>query len=127
MKTHKSVLNIIIIMLIALICLSSISYVHASSDPIENPGFYEPTDTTGNNTKFIEIGNIIISVMQVLGTVIAVVAMMVIGIRYMFGSLQDRANFKETMIPYLIGAIMVFAIPTILKIIFDLVNSINLG
>lgn len=127
MKTHKSLLNIIIIMLIALICLSSISYVHASSDPIENPDFYAPKDTTGNNTKFIEIGNTIISIMQVLGTVIAVVAIMVIGIRYMFGSLQDRANFKETMIPYLIGAIMVFAIPTILKVIFDLVNSINLG
>lgn len=96
-----------------------------SEDPILNPDFYEPTDTTGNNTQFINMGNVIIGIMRVVGTVIAVVSLMVIGLKYMFGSTAEKASYKETMIPYLIGAIMLFTIPNILGIIYDLVKGIK--
>lgn len=95
-------------------------------DPISNPEFYKPTDTAGDNTKFINIGNIIIGTMRVVGTVIAVVALMVIGLRYMFGSTAEKATYKETMIPYLIGAIMLFTIPNVLGILYELVKGINM-
>lgn len=98
---------------------------NTSQDPINNPDFYNPTDKTGENTRFIEIGNIIIGTIRAIGTIIAVVAFMVIGIRYMFGSLYDRASYKETMIPYLIGAIMLFIIPNVLGIIYDIVKGIT--
>lgn len=96
-----------------------------SQNPLDNPDYYKPTDTTGQNTVFINMGNIIIGTMRALGTVIAVVALMVIGLRYMFGSIEERANYKETMVPYLIGAVMLFTIPNILGIIYDLVKGIN--
>lgn len=94
-------------------------------DPTKNPDFYEPKDTTGDNTKFIEIGNLVIGTMRVVGTVVAVIAIMIIGLRYMFASLAERATYKETMIPYIIGAIMVFTIPHVLGIIYDLVKGIQ--
>lgn len=149
MNKCKKIITIIMIIITVFICYSNINYVygigkgHGSTDvkhenptddlkdevdlqdPIDNPGFYEPTDTTGNNTQFINIGNIIIGTMRALGTVIAVVALMVIGLRYMFGSLEERASYKETMVPYLIGAIMLFTIPNILGIIYDLVKGIQ--
>ncbi len=100
--------------------------IGSSEDPIENPDKYAPIDKTGENTTFIRIGNIILGTIRALGTVIAVVALMVIGLRYMFGSLEERANYKETMIPYLIGAVMLFTIPNILGIIYDLVKGINI-
>lgn len=94
-------------------------------DPITNPDYYKPSETTGNNTEFINMGNIIIGTMRAFGTAIAVIALMVIGIRYMFGSMAERAAYKETMIPYLIGAVMLFAISNILGIIYDLVKVIQ--
>ncbi len=97
-----------------------------SQDPIDNPNFYKPTDTTGNNTQFINIANVIIGIMRALGTVVAVVALMVIGLKFMFGSTSEKAAYKETMIPYLIGAIMLFTIPNILGILYDLVKGINM-
>lgn len=139
MKIYKSILKVIIIMLITLTCFNNISYVYAGSEhgggghqredtqqvnPIENPDFYEPTDK-GGNEQFIEMGNIIIGTIRAVGTIIAVIALMVIGLRYMFGSTAERANYKETMIPYLIGAVMIFTIPNILGIIFDLVKEIK--
>lgn len=125
MNKCKKIVSIIIIMIVTIIGCSNISYVHSSGDPITNPGYYEPTDTTGGNTNFINIGNILIGTMRVLGTVIAVVALMVIGLKYMFGTIAERAAYRETMIPYLIGAVMLFTIPNILGIIYDLVKGID--
>ena len=95
-------------------------------DPISNPNFYEPKDNTGENTEFIKLGNIVIGTMQAVGTVIAVISLMVIGLKYMFASTAEKASYKETMIPYIIGAIMLFAIPTIVNIIYTLVKGIKL-
>lgn len=138
MNKLKKIVSIIIIMIITVMCCSNISYVYATGKgggsvtdkhdinyPIIDPNDYKPTDTTGGNTEFINMGNILIGTMRVVGTVIAVVALMVIGLRYMFGSTQEKASYKETMIPYLIGAIMLFTIPNVLGIIYDLVKGIN--
>ncbi len=137
MNKSKKIVSIIII-IITVMCCSNISYVYATGKggssvtdkhdinyPVIDPNDYKPTDTTGGNTQFISMGNVLIGTMRVVGTVIAVVALMVIGLRYMFGSTQEKASYKETMIPYLIGAIMLFTIPNILGIIYDLVKGIN--
>lgn len=98
----------------------------SGSDPISNPDYFDPSSAAmGDNDKFIEKTNIILGIIRVLGTAIAVVSLMVIGIRYMFGSTEDKASYKETMVPYIIGAVMLFAIPNFLGVIFDLVKSIN--
>jgi len=39
---------------------------------------------------------------------IAVGAMMVIGIKYMSGSLEEKANYKKKMVPYLVGCVILF-------------------
>lgn len=136
MNKLKKIISIIIIMIIAFLCYSNISCVYGKGGgsvtdkydinyPILDPNDYKPIDKTGENTQLINIGNVIIGTLRVVGTVIAVVALMVIGLRYMFGSTAEKASYKETMIPYLIGAIMLFTIPNLLGIIYDLVKGIN--
>lgn len=95
-------------------------------DPIGNPDFYKPTDATGNNEHFINMGRIIISVMQMIGTVIAVIMIMVLGLKFMMGTVEEKAAYKQTIIPYLIGAVMLFTIPRIVGIIYELVQGINM-
>lgn len=95
------------------------------SDPITNPGYYDPTGTMQDEQEFLELGKTIITIIRILGTIIAVITLMIIGLRYMFGSLEERANYKETMIPYIIGAIMLFTIPNVLGIIYELVTAIK--
>lgn len=93
-------------------------------DPIEDPGAYEPSaNPVSNNTKFIERGNLVIGVIQLLGTAISVITLMTLGIRYMLGGIQEKALYKETMGPYLIGAVMVFAIPNIIAILYDFITG----
>lgn len=93
-------------------------------DPIKNPDAYKPKDNlTSDNTRFIEMGGTIIAAIRAIGTLIMVVALMIMGIRYMIGSTADKADYKQSMVPYLIGAIMIFAIPQIIGIIYDLVTN----
>lgn len=104
---------------------TGVSEEATSVDPIVDPDFYKPTDKGGND-ELIDLGNVIIGALQLFGTIAAVITIMVIGIRYMFASVAERASYKETMVPYLIGAIMLFAIPNILKVINDLIKGLNL-
>lgn len=94
------------------------------SDPLENPGEYQPADNLNENNKLlIERGNLVIGILQVIGTAISVITLMTLGIRFMLASVQEKALYKETMGPYLIGAVMVFAIPNIIAILYDFITG----
>lgn len=96
----------------------------SGSNPTVNPDYWQPSANT-DNQLLVNIGNVIIGIIRTIGTVIAVVVIMILGIKYMFGTVEEKANYKGTMIPYLIGAIMLFTIPNIVGIIYDLVKQIN--
>ncbi len=90
-----------------------------------NPNDWKPdssNDTTGTD-KVKDIGNNIIGPIRVLGSIISVVALIIMGIKYILGSAEERAEYKKTMLPYLLGALMVFAITNILGFIIDIVGG----
>jgi len=45
---------------------------------------------------------------------------MVIGIKYMMGSAEEKAEYKKVMVPYIIGAVLLFAAPHIVRVVYDL-------
>lgn len=85
-------------------------------DPINNPDVFQPGSMSGAD-KVMDVGNRIIGIIRFVGSFASVIVLIVIGIKYMTGSLEERAEYKKTMVPYLIGAILVFAITNILGIV----------
>ena len=73
--------------------------------------------------QFIEKVNVIVSVLEAVGVILSVIILIVIGIKYMLGSVEERADYKKTMIPYLIGAFMVFTVSLIPQIIFKFMEN----
>ena len=66
-------------------------------------------DAGNANTEGIQsIGNNIAKVVKVVGIFVAVIIIMVLGVRYMMGSAEEKAEYKKVMIPYLIGAVLLF-------------------
>lgn len=61
------------------------------------------------NDSIEDMGNIILGIIQTIGTFVAVATIMILGIKYMLGSLEERAGYKKSMLPWLVGAIMLFA------------------
>lgn len=86
---------------------------------------WEPTSTTvtSGTDKIQNIGNKIIGPIRVLGSSVSVVTLIIVGIKYVLGSVEEKAEYKETMKPYLIGAIMVFATTNLLKILVDIIGG----
>ena len=80
--------------------------------------------TTGTTTM-LNVGNRVISIIRVVGIVISVGVLMVLGIKYMMGSAEEKAEYKKTMIPYLIGAVILFAAAIFAKTIYDFANNLT--
>lgn len=73
--------------------------------------------------KFESKVSLVLGTVQVVGIIISVVALIALGIKYLYGTVEERAEYKKTMIPYLIGAFMVFSITTIPQIVYNLVTN----
>ena len=84
---------------------------------------------TGNSTSvqtndLTNVGNNIVAIIQVVGIVIAVIVLLVIGIKYMIGSASEKAEYKKTMIPYIVGALLIFAGTSLVRVIYSLSTSV---
>ena len=83
--------------------------------------------TNQDLTELTNMGNNIIGIIQVIGSLIAVAMVLVIGIKYMMGSAEEKAAYKKTMIPYLIGAILLFIGVNVVKIVAEFAKNITVG
>lgn len=80
-------------------------------------------DTSGQgSTEIADLGKEIVGILQTVGIVLSVVILVVLGIKYMMGSAEEKAEYKKTMIPYLVGAAFIFLAPTIANIVYSFFN-----
>ena len=61
----------------------------------------------------------ILYIIRTVGSVLSVVILIGIGIKYMYGSVESKAQYKETLWPWLIGAAIVFAGTWLPQVIYD--------
>ena len=47
---------------------------------------------------------------------------MIIGIRYVMASADEKAEYRERMLPYFIGAVLLFGASNVVNIIFEIFN-----
>lgn len=116
---NKKTLRVITIVstVLLVVCLCSLSF--AATDPSQLTPNQQGTE------KIDTVGQRIMGILQAAGIVIAVVVLMVLGIKYMMGSAEEKAEYKKTMIPYIVGAILIFAATTIANMVFQFANGLN--
>ena len=77
-------------------------------------------NTQASNTEgLVNVGGNIVSVITTIGIIVAVIVLLVLGIKYMMGSAAEKAEYKKTMIPYLVGAVLIFAASTIANVVYQ--------
>lgn len=59
----------------------------------------------GTSAKFIDMVGNILGGVQIIGSAISVICLVVLGIKYMMGSVEEKANYKKTLVPYLLGTL----------------------
>lgn len=120
----KKSIKVISTLLLAIMLVTSIAGTVLAVDP--NTVLNE---LNGNSNVQIndltKVGNNIVTIIQVVGIVIAVIVLLVIGIKYMMGSASEKAEYKKTMIPYIVGAVLIFAGTSLVRVIYSLSTSVS--
>lgn len=94
------------------------------TDPILNPSSYDPSNTDSSNHKTARIIGELVGIVRVVGTVVSLIVVVILGIKYMFGSTENKAKYKESMVPYVVGVVMLVAVVNILGILYKIFFNI---
>ena len=120
-KTMKIVSTLL---LVAMLCMigTPVFAIDVSQGGLIDPGSLTGTQTNGNEIQ--NVGNTIIGIIQAVGSIVAVIVLLILGIKYMMGSAEEKAEYKKTMLPYLIGAVILLLASNIVGAIFNTVGGL---
>lgn len=107
------------IVMVSVILLASVCNVAFAINPSSLKG------NTSGTTQIQNMGKQIIGIIQTVGSIAAVAVLVVLGIKYMMGSAEEKAEYKKTMVPYVVGAVLIFAASNVAGFIYTWANTIK--
>ena len=115
----------ILIIFILMICSTHIVQATTISNIIQGAdGFI----TNGSSSDMIagdkikNLSDIIYNELLILGTVIAVIVGSVLGIQFITGSVEQKAKVKDSLIPFVIGCVVIFGAFGIWKLVITILR-----
>ena len=114
MKKTLKVIFIIAVMLFGLLGVS------------QNISFAEKADVGGtldnvnSATGAATIGGNIVNWIWGISIVVAVVVVMITGLKFIVGSTQEKAEYKKSLIPLVVGVLILVFATTIVKVLFGM-------
>ena len=120
----KNKVFIILILFILIIFIVTSRVLGWSDLPKMFGGIIDGTDVSSETTELKSTGGKIVGIIQVVGTIVAVGMLIVLGIKYVLGSAEEKAQYKKTLFPYFIGAVLIFGASNLAQIIYNWANAI---
>lgn len=88
-----------------------------------NPDTYKPADpTTDDAVEMVEKVGIILGGIRNVSVVVSVIVLMIMGFKYIIGSVEEKANYKSSMLPYVIGCVLAVSGTTIVSYIYNAIH-----
>jgi len=100
--------------LVATLSLGSMAFADIVSSTPTSPG-----------GKAENIATSVMGIAQWVGIVVGVVMVVWVGVKYLMAGAGEKAKAKETLIPMLIGALLVMLAPAIINAIYTFANGVS--
>lgn len=100
---------------IALVCITLLIIMSTNVIAV-NPDEYEPSQTITSN-NFLGKAGIVLGWIKYVGILISVIVLTVIGIKYIFSSVEGKAEYKKAMLPYILGCFLLVGISIVIGLI----------
>ena len=110
-------------LLITVLCFSIVISLCATVFA-EDIGGVSVTPTTDGMDNVKTLGNKIAGAVKIVGIFVSVIVLMILGIKYMMGSAEEKAEYKKTFIPYIVGAIILFGASLFAERIYNFASSL---
>lgn len=115
-KTVKVISTILMVILL----VSMFSSVVMASNPAEQVKNFTSSNSTPGQSEIQGLAGNVISILTTVGIAVAIIILLILGIKYMMGSASEKAEYKKTMIPYLVGAVLIFGASGIAKLVISM-------
>lgn len=111
--------KILSVLLIAIMLLSTASTVFATQIKPEDVTEIYPTGTSATNLK--NTAGKILGWIRNIAAIAAVIIIAVLGIKFMIGSTEERAEYKKSFLPLIVGIVVVLSATTLAGWLFSIV------
>lgn len=125
MKNKMKLISMVVVIMIMIFTLLSVVYeVKADFNPediINNVGREANTanvDTASLNSKAGKI----LAYIRNIAVIAGVIIITILGVKYMTGSLEEKAEYKKSFIPLIVGIIVIMAATAIATTIFSIAS-----
>ena len=78
------------------------------------------TETYGDSSDLQTRAGKIMGMIRNIAVIAAVIVIMVLGVKYILGSVEEKAEYKKSFMPLIIGIILVVAATSIASFIFNM-------
>ena len=108
-KHNKKKILAIILVFLNIIIICSVNVFAGEEDKKFDTSDYNPSSTVksiSGDGEFFQKASVVVSWISVVGVVILVITLAILGIKFMLGSVEEKAEYKKVVIPILIGVVM---------------------
>lgn len=121
---NKKIFNIITTILLTIFIVGTVgvtaSNVYAADggsriDPSTMNAIYS---TSEENKDVINIAQRVMGLIRNIAVIGGVLLLMILGVKYMVGSVEEKADYKKSLVPLIVGIIVVMAATQIMTMIF---------
>ncbi|MCL2383130.1 MAG: pilin [Oscillospiraceae bacterium] len=128
MKKYVKVVSVVLMLMLMMAVVATPVLANNANVVLGND--FSPGDMTNHIDQsgaggIAVIGGGIIGILQVVGIVLSVIVLIILGIKYMMGSAEEKAEYKKTLIPYIIGAVLIFAAAALAQVVYDFVIGLQ--
>lgn len=111
----RKLITFLVVIVIAMLLIPSSIYAKMDTDISINVSAAQSSQT---------ITQRVLGTMQVIGSAVSVIALIIIGIRYMISSTEEKANMKGVIGYYVAGAVLVFATSNVVGLAYKIISSL---
>lgn len=115
----KKVQKIVAVLMLTIMLVSMVNVISLAANITPKDIKADEVTTDAISTA----GKKLVGVFQAIGIVLSVVVLTVIGIKYLMGSAEEKADYKKSLIPYVVGAALVFTASVFAQSIYEFFNG----
>ena len=121
-KTVKMISALLIVLMLAMTITSNV--FAADSSQVLTQLQSDITGATVDTTKVSSLAGRIIKFIQYVAIIGGAIILAVLGVKYMMGSVEEKAEYKKSFIPLIVGIVVVMGAISIANLLFNTFSGI---
>ena len=114
----KKAVKIITILLVAIMLVTFATTVFADEVSFDSLS----ANYQGNSKDLTDKASNIMGLIRNVAIIASVIILMVLGVKYMLGSVEEKAEYKKSFVPLIVGIVLVVSATAIASFIFGMAS-----